>query len=67
MVKGARDAKVKVLFQRLHMRRVIFVLVYIFKFFILTTNLFYIIYIMHPCPLSHKYEQSLLMPHFQNP
>ncbi len=22
---------------------------------------------MHSCPLSHKYEQLLLRPHFQNP
>jgi hypothetical protein len=37
MVKGAKGAKVKVLFQRLHMTRVIFVLVYNLKFCILNT------------------------------
>ncbi len=30
-------------------------------------NWIYILYIMHWCPLSHKYEQLLLSPHFQNP
>jgi hypothetical protein len=37
MVKGVRDAKVKVFFQGLHMTHVIFVLVYNFKFYILGT------------------------------
>jgi hypothetical protein len=37
MVKGARGAKVNVFFQGLHMTRVIFVLVYNFKFCILDT------------------------------
>jgi len=35
MVNGAKGAKVKVIFQGLHMTRVIFVLVYNFYFFIL--------------------------------
>jgi hypothetical protein len=35
MVKGARDVKVKIIFQGLHMKRVIFVFVYILKFCIL--------------------------------
>jgi hypothetical protein len=37
MVKGAKDAKVKVLFEGLHMTCVIFVLVYNFEFCILGT------------------------------
>jgi len=37
MVKGAKNAKVKVIFQGLHMTRVIFVLIYNFKFCILGT------------------------------
>ncbi len=62
----------KVLFQGLHMTCVVFVLVYNFKFCILNTPFnmhlkykykirlqigFYIMYIMHSCPLSHKYKQ----------
>jgi hypothetical protein len=35
--------------------------------YILTKILFYIMYIMHSCLLSHVYEQFLLKPHFQNP
>jgi hypothetical protein len=35
--------------------------------YILTTNWFYIMYIMHSCLLSHKHEQLLLKAHFQNP
>jgi hypothetical protein len=81
MVKGAKGAKLKVLFQGLHMICVIFVLVYNLKFYILNTpfnitffrykyiltrNWFYIIYIIHSCPLSHKYDQILLKAHFQN-
>jgi hypothetical protein len=63
------------------MARVIFVLVYNFKIsilstpltlhfrykYILITNLFYIMYTMHSCFLSHKHEQLLLKTHFQNP
>ncbi len=81
MVIGAKGAKVKIIFQGLHMTRVIFMLVYNFKFcilntlfnlhlkyeYILTKILFYIMYIMHSWALSHKYEQHLLKPHFQNP
>jgi len=37
MVKGARGAKVKILFQGLHMTHVIPVLVYNLKFYILNT------------------------------
>jgi hypothetical protein len=37
MVKGTRGAKVKVLFQELHMTCVIYVLVYNLKFYILDT------------------------------
>jgi hypothetical protein len=37
MIKGAKGAKVKVLFQGLHMTRVIFMLVYNLKFCILDT------------------------------
>jgi hypothetical protein len=37
MVKKARDAKVKVIFQGLHMTCVIYVLVYNLKFYILDT------------------------------
>jgi hypothetical protein len=37
-IKGAKGIKVKILFQWLHMTRVIFVLVYIFKFCILDTQ-----------------------------
>jgi hypothetical protein len=37
MIKGAKGTKVKVLFQGLHMTRVIFVLVYNFKLYILDT------------------------------
>jgi hypothetical protein len=36
-VKGAKGAKVKVIFQGLHMTHVVFVLVYNFKFYILST------------------------------
>jgi len=36
-VKGTMGAKVKVIFQRLHMTRVVFVLVYNFKFCVLGT------------------------------
>jgi hypothetical protein len=36
--KGTTGAKVKVIFQGLHMTCVIFVLVYIFKFYILDTQ-----------------------------
>jgi hypothetical protein len=36
-IKGAKGAKVKILFQGLHMRCVVFVLVYNFKFCILGT------------------------------
>jgi hypothetical protein len=39
MVKGTRATKVKVLFQGLHMTRVVFVLVYNFKICILGTPL----------------------------
>ncbi len=84
IVKRAKGTKVKVIFQGLHMTHVIFVLVYNFKFifmfwvppptlhfrykYIFIKNWFYIIYIMHSCPLSHKHEQSLLLKtHFQNP
>jgi hypothetical protein len=35
--------------------------------YILATNWFFIIYIMYSRPLSHKYEQRFLIPHFQNP
>jgi hypothetical protein len=80
MVKGAKGADVKILFQELNMTRVIFVLVYnlifsisstplIFHFrckYILITIWLYIMYIMHSCLLSHKYEQLLLNAHFQN-
>jgi hypothetical protein len=34
--------------------------------YIFITNWFYIMYIMHSCPLSHKYEQHLLKSHFWN-
>jgi hypothetical protein len=68
-------------FPRLHMTRVIFVMVDNFKFcilgthetlhfrckYILTTNWFYIMYIMHFFLVSYKYEQLLLKAHFQNP
>jgi hypothetical protein len=37
MVKGAKGAKVKILFQGLHMTRVIYVLVYNLKLYILDT------------------------------
>jgi uncharacterized membrane protein YagU involved in acid resistance len=37
MVKGARGTKVKVIFQGMHMTHIIFVLVYNFKFCILST------------------------------
>ncbi len=81
MVKGARGAKIKVLCQGPHMTHVIFVWIYNFKFciwstpfntkfrykYILTTNSFYTMYIMHSCPLSHKHEQLWLKVHFQNP
>jgi len=74
MVKRTRDAKVKVLFQILHMTHVIFVSVYNLKFifnltlhirykYVLITNWFYIIYIMHS-QLLHKCEQLLLRPTF---
>jgi len=63
------------------MTRVICVLVYNFKFlkkiplsilyfkykYILTKNLFYIMYIIHSCHLSHEYEQHFFKAHFQNP
>jgi hypothetical protein len=63
------------------MTHVIFVLVYNFKIcisstpltfyfkykYIVTTNWFYIMYIMHSCPLPHRHEQLLLKTHFQNP
>jgi hypothetical protein len=72
---------VKVRFQGLRMAHVVFVLVYNFKIcilstpstlhfrykYILITNLFYIMYIIHSCILSHKHEQLLLNTHFQNP
>ncbi len=80
MVKGARGAKVKVLFQGLHMTHVILwfiiskfifqvpLLKLHFKYkYILITNWFFIMYIMHSCPLSHIYEQHLLKSHFWNP
>jgi hypothetical protein len=37
-VKGAKGAKVKVLFQELYMSHIIFVLVYNLKFYILNTQ-----------------------------
>jgi hypothetical protein len=78
-VKGTRGAKVKVLFQGLHMTMsfLCWFIIYNFVFriphltlhfkykCIFITNSFYIIYIMHPCPLSHIYEQLLLKPHFK--
>jgi hypothetical protein len=51
MVKGARGAKVKVLFQGLHMICVVFVLVYIFKICILGT----------PLTLHFRYKYILTM------
>jgi hypothetical protein len=33
--------------------------------YILTKNLFYIMYIMHSCLLSHKYKQLLLKVYFK--
>jgi len=80
MVKRPKGAKVKVFFQGLHTTHVIFVLVYNFKIYIsstpltlhflykyiLTTNWFYIMYIMHSCLLSHKLEHLLLKAYFQN-
>jgi phosphatidylglycerophosphate synthase len=80
-IKGARGAKVKVFFQGLHITCVIFVLVYNLRIcilgtlfvtlhfrhqYILTKNWFYIIYIIHSCPLPHKHGQLLLKTHFQN-
>jgi hypothetical protein len=81
IVKGAKGTKRKVHFKGLHTTHVIFVLVYNFIICILSTplaphfkykyilikKLFYTIYIMHSCPLSHKHEQLLLKTHFQNP
>jgi hypothetical protein len=80
-IEGAKGAKVKVFFQGLHMTCVIFVLDNNFKYCILGIHLtlhfryryilikiwFNIMYIMHSCLLSHKYEQLLLKAHFQNP
>jgi hypothetical protein len=78
-VKGARGAKVKVFFQRLHMTCVNYVLVYNFVFCILSltlhvrykyflTKIFILYHIYYAlCPLSCKYEQLLLRPHFQYP
>jgi len=69
MVKGTKGAKVKVLFQGLHMTCVIFALVYNLKFCILDTHLalhfkykyiliiiwLYLMYIMHSWFLSYIY------------
>jgi hypothetical protein len=44
----------------------LFILHFRYKY-ILITNWFYIMYIMHSCPLSHEYEQHLLKSHFWNP
>jgi hypothetical protein len=80
-IKGIKGVKVKILFQGLHMTRIIFMLIYNLNFtfwkssltlhvkykYVWNTIWFYIIYIMHSSPLSHKYEQLLLQLHFQNP
>ncbi len=71
MVKGTKGAKVKVLSKDYTW----FVLVYNFILYILSTPFniniyaiwFYIMYIKHSCPLSHKHEQLLLKTYVQNP
>jgi hypothetical protein len=69
--KRAKGVKVKVIFPRMHITHVIFVVIYNLNFFIsdisltlhvrykyvLITNWFHIMYIMYSWPLSHKYEQ----------
>ncbi len=76
-IKGAKGIKVKVLFQHVSFLCWFTTLKFIFwipsltlhvKYtYVLIANRFYILYIMHSCFLSHKYEQLLLKPHFQNP
>jgi hypothetical protein len=76
-VKGTNGTKVKVLFQGLHVSLLRWFIIYNFVFriprstlhfrykYMLTTNWFYIMNIMHSCSLSHIYEQLLLSHTFK--